>query len=128
MVEIASQLNIPPGTIRRWKSTYKWDSESSESKPSKSEHSENISWIEREKEYVTDIRKKSLEDLAEKYNIAIGTIQKYSMDHIWSLLRKEYKENIKQKVIEKASEKDANRIDKLVRITETAVKKQFNCI
>lgn len=30
LVEIASQLNLPPGTVRRWKSTYKWDSERSE--------------------------------------------------------------------------------------------------
>ncbi len=30
LVEIASQLNIPPGTVRRWKSTYKWDSERSD--------------------------------------------------------------------------------------------------
>jgi len=29
LVEIASQLNLPPGTVRRWKSTYKWDSERS---------------------------------------------------------------------------------------------------
>lgn len=27
LVEIASQLNLPEGTVRRWKSTYKWDSE-----------------------------------------------------------------------------------------------------
>lgn len=30
LVEIASQLNIPDGTIRRWKSTHKWDSERSD--------------------------------------------------------------------------------------------------
>lgn len=30
LVEIASQLNIPDGTVRRWKSTYKWDNERSE--------------------------------------------------------------------------------------------------
>lgn len=30
LVEIANQLNIPDGTVRRWKSTYKWDSERSE--------------------------------------------------------------------------------------------------
>ena len=29
LVEIASQLNLPEGTVRRWKSTYKWDSERS---------------------------------------------------------------------------------------------------
>ena len=27
LVEIASQLNVPAGTVRRWKSTYQWDGE-----------------------------------------------------------------------------------------------------
>ena len=27
LVEIASQLDVPPGTVRRWKSTYHWDGE-----------------------------------------------------------------------------------------------------
>ena len=25
LVDIAKQLGVPAGTIRRWKSTYKWD-------------------------------------------------------------------------------------------------------
>lgn len=32
LVEIASRLNLPEGTVRRWKSTYKWDSERSDKK------------------------------------------------------------------------------------------------
>ena len=32
LVEIASQLNLPEGTVRRWKSTHKWDSERSDKK------------------------------------------------------------------------------------------------
>ena len=32
MVDIAVKLDIPPGTVRRWKSTYGWDGERSESK------------------------------------------------------------------------------------------------
>lgn len=27
LVEIASQLDVPAGTVRRWKSTYHWDGE-----------------------------------------------------------------------------------------------------
>lgn len=34
LVEIASQLNLPEGTVRRWKCTYKWDSERSKKKAS----------------------------------------------------------------------------------------------
>lgn len=37
LVEIANQLNIPDGTVRRWKSTYKWDSERSEKKCERSQ-------------------------------------------------------------------------------------------
>ena len=34
LVEIANELNLPEGTVRRWKSTYKWGSERSEKKAS----------------------------------------------------------------------------------------------
>ena len=37
LVEIASQLNIPEGTVRRWKCTHKWDSERSDKKSERSE-------------------------------------------------------------------------------------------
>lgn len=37
LVEIASQLELPEGTVRRWKSTHKWDSERSERKSERSE-------------------------------------------------------------------------------------------
>lgn len=36
LVEIASQLNVPEGTIRRWKSTHKWDGERSGKKGERS--------------------------------------------------------------------------------------------
>lgn len=36
LVEIASQLNLPAGTVRRWKSTYKWDAERSKKKSERS--------------------------------------------------------------------------------------------
>lgn len=37
LVEIASQLNLPEGTVRRWKSTHKWDTERSDKKSERSE-------------------------------------------------------------------------------------------
>lgn len=37
LVEIASQLNLPEGTVRRWKSTHKWDSERSDKQSERSE-------------------------------------------------------------------------------------------
>lgn len=36
LVDIAAQLGLPDGTIRRWKSTYRWDGERSECKSERS--------------------------------------------------------------------------------------------
>ena len=38
LVEIASQLNLPEGTVRRWKCTHKWDNERSDKKGERSEN------------------------------------------------------------------------------------------
>lgn len=126
LVDIAAELNVPPGTVRRWKSTHNWDSERSECvRKKKSERSESVSWVNIEHEYVTDIRKKpcTLEELATKHNIAIGTVEKYSMQHEWSEKRKEYKKNIQQKALEKSSDKDAERIVRLLKIADIATDK-----
>lgn len=48
LVEIASQLNLPEGTVRRWKSTYKWGSERSDN----SERSEKKANVRKEKRKV----------------------------------------------------------------------------
>ena len=37
LVEIASQLNLPEGTVRRWKCTHKWDSERSDKNSERSQ-------------------------------------------------------------------------------------------
>ncbi len=37
LVDIAAELNVPPGTVRRWKSTHNWDSERSELKSERSD-------------------------------------------------------------------------------------------
>ena len=36
LVEIAHQLDLPEGTVRRWKSTHKWESERSDRKSERS--------------------------------------------------------------------------------------------
>jgi hypothetical protein len=122
LVDIASQLNLPEGTVRRWKSTHKWDSERSDKN---SERSDDISWLQIEKEYVTDIRKSpcSLEYLSEKYNIPIQTVKDMSAKRSWSSKRTEYKLRTNQKIIDKSSDKDADRILNLLRITDIAVNK-----
>ena len=35
LVEIASQLNLPEGTVRRWKCTHKWENERSDRRSNK---------------------------------------------------------------------------------------------
>lgn len=48
LIDIANKLNVPPGTVRRWKSTYGWDdtengkSERSEKKSERSEKEANV--------------------------------------------------------------------------------------
>ena len=37
MVEIASQINLPEGTVRRWKCTHKWDNERSDKNSERSD-------------------------------------------------------------------------------------------
>ena len=55
LVEIASQLEVPAGTVRRWKSTYHWDSEQqNERSEKKSERSEKKSERSESKKNVTD--------------------------------------------------------------------------
>ncbi len=41
LVEIASQLNLPEGTVRRWKSTHKWDNERSDKNNERSANKTN---------------------------------------------------------------------------------------
>ena len=125
LVEIASQLDVPSGTVRRWKSTYDWDNERSDYKANESERSESTSWVEIEHEYVTDISRKpcSLEDLAKKYSIPIQTIMDQSAKGKWSDKRREYKEDTKKKALEKSSDADADRIARLLSIADKAAEK-----
>ena len=126
LVDIAAELNVPPGTVRRWKNNHNWDNERSDSKANEqSERSESVSWVNIEHEYVTDIRKKpcSLESLAKKYSIPIQTITDQSAKGKWSEKRKEYKEETKRKAIEKSSDKDADRIVRLLQIADMAADK-----
>ncbi len=42
LVEIANQLNLPEGTVRRWKSTYRWGCERSDKNSERSKHKANV--------------------------------------------------------------------------------------
>lgn len=126
LVDIAAELDVPPGTVRRWKSTHGWNGERSECDASrKSERSESVSWVAIEHEYVTDISRKpcSLEDLAKKYSIPIQTVMDQSAKGKWSDKRRGYKEDTKKKALEKSSDADADRIARLLQIADMATEK-----
>lgn len=133
--DIADKYNIKLSTIKSWASRH-WKKDCNQEKKvaTKKEkklqskvatNMEEISWLKIENEYVTDIRKKpcTLEELAKKYRIRIGVVEKYSMENKWSEKRKNYKETIKQKAIEKSVEKEVDRITKLLEIADKASKK-----
>ena len=56
LVEIASQLGLPEGTVRRWKCTHKWDSERSEKKSERSERKANARKEKKERIAEKDVK------------------------------------------------------------------------
>lgn len=66
LVEIASQLKLPEGTVRRWKSTHKWDSERSDKNSERSDRKN-----ERKKKAIVDEVEQVLEntDLTDKQRL-----------------------------------------------------------
>lgn len=136
LIEIANQLGIAEGTVRSWKNRYKWDDGGNATLQKKEKKERNVakkiatqtndaSWVEIEHEYVTDISRKpcSLEDLAKKYSIPIQTIKDQSATGKWSDKRAEYKLKTSQKLIEKSSDADADRIARLLSIADKAAEK-----
>ncbi len=57
LVDIASQLKLPDGTIRRWKSTYKWDGERSDKESERSDSKQVV-----ENEQINDGTKETLQN------------------------------------------------------------------
>ena len=136
LIEIANQLGIAEGTVRSWKNRSKWDDGGNATLQKKEKKERNVakkiatqtndaSWVEIEHEYVTDISRKpcSLEDLARKYSIPIQTIKDQSATGKWSDKRAEYKLKTNQKLIEKSSDADADRIVRLLSIADKAAEK-----
>lgn len=73
LVEIARKLDIPDGTVRRWKKTYNWESERSYKKENKNERSEKKKTNKRnkKKESIASEVKEALEntELTEKQRL-----------------------------------------------------------
>ena len=58
LVEIARKLNMPEGTVRRWKCTHKWDSERSDKKAN----------VRKRKKAVSQVIKMQLKMMVEHLN------------------------------------------------------------
>lgn len=57
LIDIASELQLPPGTVRRWKSTYGWDNERSDDKSERSDITK-----EKKKVHIDDGTKETLQN------------------------------------------------------------------
>lgn len=131
--DIAEKYGTTINTVKSWKKRYGWSrgegahkAEKVCTQKGKGVQSENdVSWVEIEHEYVTDISRKpcSLESLAKKYSIAIQTVMDQSAKGNWSEKRREYKEDTKKKALEKSSDADADRIVRLLTIADKAADK-----
>lgn len=126
--DIAEKYGTTVNTVKSWGRRYGWAQKKGCKKgciQNSKKGAEEISWVEIENEYVTDIRKSpcTLEELASKYDITTSSIERYSMEHKWSEKRGKYKESIKQKTIEKSADRDVDRITRLLEIADAAADK-----
>ena len=129
--DIADKYNITVNTVKSWKTRYSWKREKVCTQTEKSVQKkcatkvEEISWIDIENEYVTDIRKKActLEELAKKYHVSKKAIQEHCRVGEWVRKRDDYRKTIGQKAIEKSVEKEVDRITRLLEIADKASEK-----
>lgn len=126
--DIADKYDVSINTVKSWKKRYSWERKKGAHKIEKGctqNGANNISWIDIENEYVTDVRKKpcTLGELAEKYNLSYEYLRRYAAEREWKEKRKKYITNTSQKIIDKSSEQDADRILRLLRIADTASEK-----
>lgn len=115
--DIAAQLGKGEGTVRGWKNKDDWDGQLNGTFQSdernapiknteRSNEENDISWIEIETEYVTDIRKKpcTFKDLAEKYGVSTSRVGEYASQHEWTSKREKHRKNTVKKTTEKIAE------------------------
>lgn len=112
--QLADKFNISQGTIKSWSKRDRdngqpWGKVATKTKNQNKKVAtkyKEVSWIDIENEYITDIRKKpcTLESLSKKYSIPFATIENYSCKNKWSEQRQEYKGKVKEKATEKSSE------------------------
>ncbi len=108
--DIAEKYGVSINTVKSWKSR-KWGATETEKsvqpcvQPTDATETE-ISWVDIETEYVTDMRKKpcTLKGLAEKYGVSYQRIRDYSAENDWAGKRNNHQTITKQKTAEKIAE------------------------
>ena len=101
--DIAEKYGTTVNTVKSWGRRYGWAQKKGCKKgciQNSKKGAEEISWVEIENEYVTDIRKSpcTLEELASKYDITTSSIERYSMEHKWSEKRGKYQTENDRKI------------------------------
>lgn len=107
---LAEKHEIKLGTLKSRKSREGWERDATSSNATKATEkvakSDDVSWIDIENEYVTDVRRKpcTLESLADKYKLSFSRVSKYASKNNWNQKRQEYAKAVQQKHIEKSVE------------------------
>lgn len=128
-------LDVDEKVVAVWKQRDKWNVVQQKNKNVVQQKNKcDVSWVEIENEYVTDIRKKpcTLKDLAEKYGIPYKRVREYAAEHRWTEKRDKYWTNVGQKTAEKTAEIISSELsvvtarhfrvsDKLISIIEQAL-------
>lgn len=115
LADLAEKHGVKLGTLKSRKSREKWSRDATRKDATKNAtikkevatNNADISWVEIENVYVTDIRKKpcTLKDLAESYNIPLQTVKEQSSVNNWVEKRNRHRTNTIQKTTEKISER-----------------------
>jgi len=107
---LAEKHGIKDATLRSRKNREKWQRNgatrnATQHKNVATERNE-LSWVDIENEYVTDIRKKpcTLKELADRYGVSMSRIEKYAAEHDWSEKRKNHAKTVQRKTAEKTAE------------------------
>lgn len=69
LIDIAKQLQVPDGTVRRWKSTYKWDSGQSERSDKKKANVRKADKVESDINIADEVEKISTSELTDKQKL-----------------------------------------------------------
>lgn len=138
---LAEKYGIKLGTLKSRKSREKWSRDATKNATRNKKVAtlkKEISWVDIENEYVTDIRKKpcTLKYLAEKYDIQYKRVREYAAENNWTDKRYNYRTKIGQKTVEKSAELISDDLakvtarhfkvsDKLLKVIESALEDEY---